>query len=121
MLTLLFLLIYANTSVDYRDEMFEVGGVQKSDVIHARSELLSSIFKVSCISFNASCVDVLESVAVLGCCVCIQYEWASGSAACVDRESERAATMGEHVERAKEGAVTDGAAGENDLYCERGV
>ena len=58
------MLSYANTSVDYRDELFEVGGVQKSDVIHAPLKLLPNIFKVSCISLNASCADVAESV----CC-----------------------------------------------------
>ncbi|XP_062523382.1 uncharacterized protein LOC134198062 isoform X2 [Corticium candelabrum] len=42
------------TTVDMRDEMFEVGGVQKSDVIHARSELLSSIFKVVASAYNTN-------------------------------------------------------------------
>jgi serine/threonine-protein kinase MRCK len=42
------------TTVDMRDELFEVGSVQKSDVIHAPFKLLPNIFKVVASAYNAS-------------------------------------------------------------------
>ncbi|XP_062523563.1 serine/threonine-protein kinase MRCK alpha-like [Corticium candelabrum] len=42
------------TTVDMRDELFEVGGVQKSDVIHAPLKLLPNIFKVVASAYNTN-------------------------------------------------------------------